>query len=96
MEQDINIIAVVKANEGKREVVREALMAILAPTRAEEGCKLYVLHQDIKDENTFIFYETWANAAAIKAHMESEHFMRLGAAIEGAAELTVYEAKQCG
>ncbi len=95
MSNEIHVIAVVKAKEGQRDLVRKALGEILAPTRAEAGCKLYLLHEDVEDANTFLFYETWESAAALQEHMQSAHFQQLSACIKDAADVTVHKAKQC-
>ncbi len=95
MSQIINIVAIVTAKEGQRQTVHTALKAMLAPTRAEAGCQVYTLHEDIKDPNVFIFYEAWESNEAIEAHMQSAHFVQLGAALEGKAESTVHIVKQC-
>ncbi len=94
MQSEISVVAVVRAKEGQRDVVRKALIEILAPTRAEAGCRLYVLHEDIKDADTFIFYEKWESAEALEMHMKSAHFAQLAEALQGKADVVIHEAKQ--
>ncbi len=95
MSSQLHVIAVVKAKDGQRDLVREALMSLLAPTRAEAGCKEYLLHEDIEDKNTFIFYETWESAEALAAHMQSAHFLEVAERTKDAAELTIHQATMC-
>jgi quinol monooxygenase YgiN len=53
---------------------------MLAPTRAESGCKLYELYES-DSKGRFYFYETWESQAALDRHAASPHFKRLEQAI---------------
>ena len=57
---------------GKREA-RELLLGLVAPTRAEDGCIDYDLHQSTDNPALFVFYEKWTSAAALKVHSRSAH-----------------------
>lgn len=50
-------------NQAKTE-----LLKILEPTRKEEGCLLYELHQDLDNPNVLMFYEIWETKEAWKKH----------------------------
>jgi quinol monooxygenase YgiN len=41
----------------------------------DEGCIQYDLHQDLEDEQTFIFIEIWQNMDCLKQHEQKEHFL---------------------
>lgn len=67
---------------------------MVACTRKEEGCMMYVLTASRTVENILVYMERWETQAHLDAHMKSEHFKRLGpvmnALCEG-TELTVLE-----
>ncbi len=71
--EQITIVATVKAKADKVQEVKEVLIGLLEPTRAENGCINYDLHQDSTDPCSFVFYENWTSRAALDAHIESEH-----------------------
>src|SRR4051812_25905541 len=53
------LTASVKAKKGHEDTVKEALLALVEPTRKEPGCLCYNLHQSKSDSTTFMFYEQW-------------------------------------
>lgn len=55
------------------ETVKTELLKLIEPTRKEEGCLCYDLHQDTENECILFFYETWATRELWDAHMESAH-----------------------
>lgn len=67
------ITASIRAKSGQEEALREVLLGLVAPTRAEAGCVLYDLHQDIRDPAEFLFYEIWESREVWLKHMESPH-----------------------
>lgn len=72
--QAITVVAQIKVKSEKLAEVKEELMRLQSATRKEAGCICYDLHQAIEDENSFLFYETWADKAALDGHFESTHF----------------------
>jgi len=73
------IIASMRAKADKIDEVRKALLEMVAATRAENGCVLYDLHQDLQDPAEFFFYEVWTSPEVWQAHMESPHLKAFGA-----------------
>ena len=69
----LTVIAHARAKPGKEAQAREILQALVAPTRLEEGCLDYDLHQSVEDSSLFVFYENWATPAALEAHARSPH-----------------------
>lgn len=65
------------AAPGREKDLEQVLMAMLEPTRAEAGCILYVLHEDMEQPGTFLFYEKFQNAAALEAHRSTAHYRKL-------------------
>ena len=52
---------------------REVLLGLIEPTRAEDGCITYELHQNTADPTDFTFIEEWTDDASLDAHLESAH-----------------------
>jgi quinol monooxygenase YgiN len=78
---DLNVVAVITAKPGQEATVRDALDALVAPTRAEEGCLSYELFESQADPTTFITIELWRSQDDLDAHTKSPH---LAAALESA------------
>jgi quinol monooxygenase YgiN len=82
----LTVIAKVVAKKGSEEAVKAELLKVIEPTRLEEGCIGYFLHQDLADPAQFIFYENWINDEYLDRHMDTEHFRHLVNAISGITE----------
>lgn len=82
----VTVVAKVVARKGFVESVRNELLKLVAPTRKEEGCIEYRLHQDNDDPAVFIFYENWKGAGFLERHMNSDHFNTYVSAVEGMIE----------
>jgi quinol monooxygenase YgiN len=77
------LTAIIKARPGQEEAVKEALLAMVEPTRKEAGCLCYNLHQSKSDKAQFIFYEQWAGQAALDAHRKTAHMKAMQKALKG-------------
>src|SRR5271156_3400820 len=73
---EVYVIARSVARSGRENELREILRGMLAPTRAEEGCKLYELYES-DSKGRFYFYEIWESQAALDQHAASSHFKHL-------------------
>lgn len=73
MSEMLTIIAHARAKPGKEAQAREILQALMVPTRLEEGCIDYDLHQSEEDPSSFVFYENWTSPEALEAHAKSPH-----------------------
>jgi len=73
---EVRVIARFVARRGREDQLRELLRGMLAPTRAELGCKLYDLYES-DSKGRFYFYETWESQAALDQHAASPHFKHL-------------------
>jgi len=80
------LTAGVKAKEGEEDKVKEALSSLVEPTRKEEGCIHYILHQVSNDKTKFMFYEVWASREALKQHGKTPHMKALGPKLKGLTE----------
>jgi quinol monooxygenase YgiN len=55
------------------------LLTELAHTSlTEAGCDRFDVSRSNDDPRVFVLYEHWADAAALSAHYETDHFKRLG------------------
>lgn len=77
------VIAKVVANKESVEQLKSELLKLVAPTRQEEGCISYTLHQDNEDSSVFIFYETWQSLVHLERHIASDHYRAYASAAEG-------------
>ena len=75
-EEKIVLIARLKVKEDKVEEAKSAALAIVADSRAEEGCINYDIHQSVEDETLFFWHETWVNKAALDEHFETPFFKK--------------------
>ena len=73
----LTVIAILKAQPGKEAVVKQELLALIAPTRKEAGCINYDLHQDEENPARFIFHENWASKEQLDAHLARPHLQAL-------------------
>ncbi len=71
--EQITLNVHMQAKPGKDGELLAALTQLLAPTRAEQGCINYELHRGTQDPTRFMFYENWASAAFLEAHIASGH-----------------------
>jgi len=72
---DSNVILVARfrAKEGKEEEVGDILVSLVEPTRAEEGCVFYYLHQVKDEKGHYLFYECFRSEEAFKIHAEAPY-----------------------
>ena len=73
---EVYVIARSVARSGKENQLTELLRGMLAPSRAESGCKLYELYES-DSPGRFYFYEIWESQAALEQHAVSAHFKHL-------------------
>ena len=79
----LTIVANIKANEDKIDLVKAELLKLIYITRAEEGCINYDLHQDNENPAHFMFYENWESRELWQTHMGNQHLADYMAATEG-------------
>ena len=66
-----------QAAPGYEEKLGAELHSLVVPTREEPGCLVYELHYDPEDPAKFMFYEKFANQAALDFHLNTPHFKGL-------------------
>ena len=69
----LTLVVHILVKEEFREEIKTELLKLVGPTRGEEGCVAYDLHQDNDNPNLFLFYEKWVNQDFLTKHSQSEH-----------------------
>jgi quinol monooxygenase YgiN len=73
MAEMLTVVAEMKAKPGREEDLRKAVLALIEPTRREDGCVQYDLHRHTDDPGRFVFYENWKSPAHLARHAASPH-----------------------
>jgi quinol monooxygenase YgiN len=93
---EINVVAVLKAKEGKESAVGDALQSALPASRKDAGCIRYDLFVAQGAPGTFVMLETWASKDELNAHLGSPHlgaaFASVGDAFDGAPQTFLLDA----
>lgn len=67
------------AKPGQEPLLQAELLALVRPTRKEEGCLAYDLYRSSDNPGDFLFYEVWVNREAHTLHTRTPHFLRWNA-----------------
>ena len=78
----VTVLARFRAKAGMEEQLKQAIMACVAPTRAEAGCINYDLHQRVEDKGDLILYENWRSKKDLDVHLEMPYLQELKAKAE--------------
>jgi quinol monooxygenase YgiN len=71
------VVVALYAKEGLEEALRRDLVAVVEPSRRDEGNLRYEVFADRSDPRRFVFVEHWADQAAQqKHHTQAEHIRR--------------------
>ena len=65
----LTIIADIVAKDDAIELVKSELLKLIEPTRQEDGCLGYVLHQNNENPAHFTFYENWQSKEQLLTHL---------------------------
>jgi len=74
--QQVTVVVRLKAKAGKEAQVRQELFNLLAPTRAEQGCLNFDMHEAPNDPALFMFHENWTSEGTLTRHFETPHIKR--------------------
>ena len=92
MTKRLTIIAHIEAKEGKLDLIKKEVLALVEPTKKEEGCLRYELNQDRENSNIFVFVEEWESHELWSKHMYNTHLQDFVKATDGILEkLEVYQ-----
>ena len=88
----VTVVAKLVVREDAVDAVKDQLLKLIEPTRQEEGCLEYRLHQDNTAPAVFLFYENWESMDSLERHITTPHYKQYTAAIEDAVkEKTVHK-----
>ena len=94
-DKKVTVLARFKARKGMEEPLKQAIMACVAPTRAEAGCINYDLHQLENNSGDLILYENWRSKEDLDIHLEMPYLRELkakaGELCSGPIEITLWE-----
>ncbi len=76
--EQLTVIARIKAKADKIEETKEMLLGLIGPTRQEAGCINYDLHVHQEDPSLFVFYENWTSKEALDKHLEMPYLVAAG------------------
>ncbi|MDF0731568.1 putative quinol monooxygenase [Pseudomonas entomophila] len=62
-----------KTRPEKAEAFEQLFRAYVEPSRREPGCIEYHMLRDKQDPTLFVFYEVWADQAALDVHSSLPH-----------------------
>jgi len=68
--------------EKKRDMVIESLKEIQQPVRVQPGCERFSLRQSLHNPNKLTVVQEWGNQEAFHAHIRSDEFKVILAAID--------------
>lgn len=73
MDENLYLTARLKVKADKVEELKQAALAIVEDSRAEEGCISYNVHQSIEDETVFVWRESWKSKTDLDEHFEMDY-----------------------
>jgi quinol monooxygenase YgiN len=76
------IFARLEPKPGNELQVRDQLMRVLEPTRAEPGCLRIHVYESTRGPLTYFIHSEWMDEAAFDAHVELPHTQRFIAQAE--------------
>jgi quinol monooxygenase YgiN len=79
----IVLVAMLKAKAGNEKRVEDILRGMIPNVQKEKGTMKYILHRSKKDPTEFMFYEEYADQAALDLHGGTSYFKQLGKDLDG-------------
>ncbi len=78
----LTVVAEMVAKPGKEDELKRRLLSLIEPTRKEDGCVQYDLHQNTDETGRFVFYENWRSRETLERHLQSPHLLAFGSVEE--------------
>jgi len=69
--QRITAVTLIHGIPGKEEELKQHLLSLAGPTRAEKGCIAYDLYQSPDQKHEFLRFEVWESLDALEAHKKT-------------------------
>jgi len=95
----LTVVARIRAADGKGDALAALLSEQAAAVReAEPGCLVYRVHRSTTDPDLFLFYETYADEAALDVHRKAPHLAAFRerrereGLIDGPVEVEIYRS----
>jgi quinol monooxygenase YgiN len=76
------VLVIIESVKGKEESLKNALMDVIEPSRSENSCLEYRLHQDKNNPAQFVIYENWKSAELHQEQFKKSYITALGKKIE--------------
>jgi len=89
MNESLVVVVSITSKPDSIATVQEALLAIMAPTRAESGCMRYDLYTNNKLAGGFTIIGEFVDLAAIELHDSAPYLKGLIKTISGLADIQV-------
>jgi quinol monooxygenase YgiN len=87
--------AVLQAKKGKEKELEKELKAMIPLVQAEPGALVYTLHRSEKDPCRFMFYEKYADRAALDFHRSTPYlknlFTKIDPLLENKSDAELFE-----
>ena len=83
LKNSVRVVARLVAREDSIDKVRAVLVALVEPSRREQGCVSYELLQNSADAKDLTVVEEWTTDTALSSHLETAHFHEATAKLEG-------------
>jgi len=77
------VIGEAEAAPGHRDEMVDALSAMAAATRSDDGCVSYGFYADVTRPEVILGIEVWRDGAALDAHMSHDHTAEFVATVPG-------------
>jgi quinol monooxygenase YgiN len=74
--KQVTVVVRLRAKAGMETRVYQELANLLPPTRRENGCLNFDMHQSPNDPALFLFHENWESEEDLKRHFETPHIRR--------------------
>jgi len=78
----IYLTAIIKAKPKYLKDVLSVLQNMVIETRKEDANIQYDLHQDLRDKNTFVFYEIWKDQQGLDFHNQQSYIIEFGKLVD--------------
>jgi quinol monooxygenase YgiN len=72
-DQRVTIMFSCRAKTGLESRLRQVLADLIPPSRAEDGCLNYYMHESLEDPREFMLYMNWRDEAAFNRHVATPH-----------------------
>jgi quinol monooxygenase YgiN len=69
----VTAVTLIHGLPGREDDLKQHLLSLEAPTRAEAGCVTYDLYESPGAKHEFMRYEIWASLEALEAHKKTPH-----------------------